>query len=85
MNTKLYVGNLPFDNTDVTLRDLFMPFGEVSEVSVILDRDTQRSGGFGFVTMGSKEEMVVAIAELNGKPVEGRKFVVNEARARGER
>jgi cold-inducible RNA-binding protein len=85
MNTKLYVGNLSFDINESGLRDLFTPFGQVSEAALILDRDTQRPRGFAFVTMGSKEEMDAAIAGLHGKTVDGRNLVVNEARARGDR
>ena len=85
MNTKLYVGNLSFDINESGLRDLFTPFGQVSEAALILDRDTQRPRGFAFVTMGSKEEMDAAIAGLHDKTVDGRNLVVNEARARGDR
>lgn len=85
MNTKLYVGNLSFDTNESGLRDLFTPFGQVSEAALILDRETQRPRGFAFVTMGSREEMDAAIAGLHDKTVEGRNLVVNEARARGDR
>ena len=85
MNTKLYVGNLSFDIDEVAFRDLFTPFGQVNDAALIMDRDTNRPRGFGFVTMGSREEMEAAIADLDGKSVGGRNLVVNEARARGER
>ena len=85
MNTKLYVGNLAFDNTENDLRDLFGAFGTVSEVNLIMDRATGRSRGFAFVTMATPEAAQAAIAGLNGKEVKGRSLTVNEARPREER
>ena len=85
MNTKMYVGNLPFSINEVELRELFAPFGEIRETALIMDRMTNRPKGFAFVTMGSKEEMDAAIEGVNGKSVEGRNLVVNEARPREER
>jgi cold-inducible RNA-binding protein len=85
MNTKLYVGNLAFDNTENDLRDMFGAFGAVSEVNVIMDRATGRSRGFAFVTMATPEAAQAAIAGLNGKEIKGRSLTVNEARPREER
>jgi RNA recognition motif-containing protein len=73
---KLYVGNLSFDITERTLRELFEPFGTFSEVKLIMDRETGQSRGFGFITMGN----VSAIKGLHGKDKSGRKLTVNEAR-----
>lgn len=85
MNSKMYVGNLSFDIDEASLRDFFTPFGQVTDAAVIMDRETNRPRGFAFVTMDSKESMNAAIAELNGKEVQGRALVVNEARPREER
>lgn len=82
---KLYVGNLSFDSTEADLQDLFEQFGTVKEVHLISDRETGRSRGFGFVTMGSKSEGEAAIAALHGKQVGGRSLTVNEARPKEER
>ena len=80
MGKKLYVGSLPFSATEESLRDLFASIGEVESVSVITDRDTGRSKGFGFVEMSSAEDAKKAIEELNGKTFMERALVVNEAR-----
>lgn len=80
MGKKLYVGNLPFSATEGTLIDLFTPYGQVESARLITDRDSGRSKGFGFVEMGTDEEAEKAIAEMNGKEVEGRALTVNEAR-----
>ena len=82
---KLYVGNLSFDTTENDLQDLFTPFGEVREVALIQDKMTNRSRGFGFVTMGDAKSAQAAIAALHEKNVAGRNLTVNEARAREER
>jgi cold-inducible RNA-binding protein len=82
---KLYVGNLSFDSTEADLQDLFEQFGTVKETHLISDRETGRSRGFGFVTMGSKSEGEAAIAALHGKQVGGRSLTVNEARPKEER
>jgi cold-inducible RNA-binding protein len=82
---KLYVGNLSFDSTEADLQDLFEQFGTVKEIHLISDRETGRSRGFGFVTMGSKSEGEAAIAALHGKQVGGRSLTVNEARPKEER
>lgn len=82
---KLYVGNLPHSFTEQELTDLFAAFGTVVSAKLILDRDTGKSRGFGFVEMSSKEEAEKAIQEQNGKEVGGRTVVVNEARQREKR
>jgi len=85
MGRKLYVGNLPYSATDGTLEQLFAEFGSVQSAQVIMDRDTGRSKGFGFVEMGSDQEAQAAITGLNGKQVEGRALTVNEAKPREDR
>jgi RNA recognition motif-containing protein len=82
MGKKLYVGNLNYGTTDDQLRELFSAHGTVNSAQVIMDRDTGRSKGFGFVEMGSDQEAQAAIAALNGQQVEGRTLTVNEARAK---
>lgn len=78
--TKLYVGNLPYSVNDDALRDMFVSFGNVVSASVIMDRNSGRSKGFGFVEFDSEEAAKAAIAEVNGKDMDGRKLVVSEAR-----
>ena len=85
MSMKLYVGNLSFNTTNQDLSDIFREIGTVESANVIEDRDTGRSRGFGFVEMSSKAEGENAIAQLNGKEVDGRELKVNEAKAREER
>jgi len=85
MSTKLYVGGLAYETTEKELEEAFAEHGTVVSVDVIMDRDTGRSKGFGFVEMGSAEEAQKAIAELNGKDLGGRSLTVNEARPREER
>src|SRR5437868_6012238 len=85
MSTKLYVGNLSFEVTENDLRDMFSPHGPVNEIHVVMDRDTGRPRGFGFVTMNTEEGAKAAIAALNGKDWKGRALTVNEARPREER
>src|SRR5271169_1218493 len=80
MGKKLYVGNLTYGVTDGTLQQMFAPHGTVESAQVIMDRDTGRSKGFGFVEMSSDKEAQAAIAALNGKEVEGRALTVNEAK-----
>jgi len=82
---KLYVGNLTFDTTDQDLRDLFTQYGKPTEVALVTDRETGRSRGFGFVTMGNAEEGKAAISALEGKDFQGRNLTVNEARPREDR
>src|SRR5712691_2979944 len=84
MGKKLYVGNLAYSVTDSTLEQMFAAHGTVQSAQVIMDRDTGRSKGFGFVEMGSDEEAQAAIAALNGHEVEGRALTVNEARPKPE-
>ena len=85
MGKKLYVGNLTYGVTDSTLAQLFEGHGTVQSAQVIMDRDTGRSKGFGFVEMGSDAEAQAAIQALNGKEVEGRALTVNEAKPREDR
>lgn len=82
---KLYVGNLSFNTTADDLRAAFEGFGKVIEVVLISDRDTGRSRGFAFVTMGSRAEGQAAIEGLQGREVDGHTLSVNEARPREER
>jgi len=84
MGKKLYVGNLTYGATDSTLLQLFEAHGTVQSAQVIMDRDTGRSKGFGFVEMGSDAEAQAAIDALNGKEVDGRALTVNEARPKSE-
>jgi RNA recognition motif-containing protein len=81
----LYVGNLSYDTSDSKLQELFEEYGAVQSAQVIMDRETGRSKGFGFVEMGSDDEARAAINALNGKEVGGRALTVNEARPREER
>ena len=80
MGKKLYVGNLPYSVADSDLQRLFEAHGSVVSAQVIMDRDTGRSKGFGFVEMGNDSEAQAAIAALNGSEVDGRSLTVNEAR-----
>ncbi len=84
MGRKLYVGNLTYGVTDSDLQAMFEPHGTVQSAQVIMDRDTGRSKGFGFVEMGSDSEAQAAITALNGKEVDGRALTVNEARPKTE-
>jgi RNA recognition motif-containing protein len=84
MGKKLYVGNLTYGVTDSDLAKLFEPHGTVQSAQVIMDRDTGRSKGFGFVEMGSEQEAQSAIQALNGKQSDGRALTVNEAKPRTE-
>ena len=80
MGTKLYVGNLPYSVDRSGLEAMFADFGNVTSAQVIMDRETGRSKGFGFIEMGSDQEAQAAIAGLNGRSLEGRSLTVNEAR-----
>ena len=80
MGNKLYVGNLPYGMRDIDLEQAFGQFGHVSSAKVMMERDTGRSKGFGFVEMGSDAEAQAAIQGMNGQSVGGRNMVVNEAR-----
>lgn len=85
MGNKLYVGNLAYSVRDESLQEAFGQFGTVTSAKVMMDRDTGRSKGFGFVEMGSDAEAQAAINGMNGQALEGRAIVVNEARPREER
>jgi cold-inducible RNA-binding protein len=85
MGKKLYVGNLTYGVTSSDLEKMFQPFGTVTSAQVIMDRDTGRSKGFGFVEMGSDAEAQAAIDGLNGKESDGRTLTVNEARPKEDR
>ncbi|MCM2345236.1 MAG: RNA-binding protein [Acidovorax soli] len=82
MSSKIYVGNLPYSVTDSTLESNFSEFGGVSSAKVMMDRETGRSKGFGFVEMASAEVAQAAITALHGMSVDGRSIVVNMARPR---
>ncbi|OHB61338.1 MAG: RNA-binding protein [Planctomycetes bacterium RBG_13_46_10] len=81
----IYAGNLSFDVTEDELKELFTPYGEVTEVRLIMDKFSGKTKGFGFVEMPSKEEAEKAIAELNGKDMGGRAITVNEAKPKVDR
>ena len=85
MSMKLYVGNLAFQTSSQELQELFAQAGTVESASVVEDRETGRSRGFGFVEMSSKEEGAAAIDQFNGKEVNGRALKVNEAKPRENR
>ncbi|KQW35618.1 RNA-binding protein [Rhizobacter sp. Root404] len=85
MGNKLYVGNLSYNIRDDDLQQAFAQYGSVSSAKVMMDRDTGRSKGFGFVEMGSDAEAQSAINGMNGQALDGRAIVVNEARPREER
>lgn len=81
---KIYVGNLPFSVDDKKLESLFSQYGSVEEATIIKDKFSGRSKGFGFVTINDEESAKKAISEMNGKEAEGRKLTVNEAKPREE-
>lgn len=83
--TKLYVGNLSFQTTESELREMFTQYGEVASASLVMDRETGRPRGFGFVEMTSAEAAQAGIAGQNGKNVGGRDLTVNEAKPREPR
>lgn len=85
MAKKLYVGNLPYEISDEELKQIFSEAGNVESASIITDRNSGRSKGFGFVEMSSEEEAEKAIETLNGSDIKGRRVVVNEARPMRER
>ena len=84
MSKKLYIGNLAFGVTQEMLKEAFAPFGTVEEATVVSDRETGRSRGFGFVTFTNDADADKAITEMNGKEIEGRAIKVSEARPPGE-
>ncbi len=85
MATKLFVGNLSFNTTEGDIQDLFKQAGTVAQCELIMDKFTNKSRGFAFVTMGTQEEATKAIAEFNGKQLDGRALTVNEAKPREDR
>jgi RNA recognition motif-containing protein len=85
MANKLFVGSLAWATNDDSLKDFFSQAGTVVSASVIMDRETGRSKGFGFVEMSTDDEAKAAVEQLNGKELDGRPVVVNEARPREER
>lgn len=85
MGNRLYVGNLSFSASQDTIRNAFQPFGEITDIHLVTDRETGQSRGFGFVTMGSADAAQKAIHEMNGALVDGRALTVNEAEERGSR
>lgn len=80
MSKKVYVGNLPFNVSNDQLKEIFSQYGEISEATVISDKYSGRSKGFGFVTFANDADADKAISEMNGKEVEGRALKVNEAK-----
>ena len=84
-NSKLFVGNLSFNTTENDLQDTFAAHGTVSEVNLMMDRESGRPRGFGFITMSTPEEAQAAIDGLNGKSIDGRALTVNIAKPREER
>jgi RNA recognition motif-containing protein len=82
---KIYVGNLSYDMTDGDLNQMFAAHGTVQSAQVVMDRDSGRSKGFGFVEMSDSDQAQAAISALNGREVNGRSLTVNEARPREER
>ncbi|MEI6085816.1 MAG: RNA-binding protein [Verrucomicrobiota bacterium] len=85
MATKLFVGNLSFNTTEGDILDLFKQAGSVSSCELIMDKFTNKSRGFAFVTMGTQEEATAAVTQFNGKELDGRALTVNEARPREDR
>lgn len=85
MGNRLYVANLPYQTSESDLEELFQQCGTVSSVQIVLDRETNRSRGFGFITMGTDAEAQNAIEKLNGQDVGGRDLRVSEARPREDR
>lgn len=85
MATKLFVGSLSWNVTDDQLKDFFSAAGQVVSANVIVDRDTNRSKGFGFVEMSSDDEAKAAVDQLNNKELDGRAIVVSEARPREDK
>jgi RNA recognition motif-containing protein len=82
MGRRLYVGNLSYNTTEIGLRDAFGQIGAVADAKIVMDRDSGRPRGFGFVEMGSDQEAQDAIGQLNGRELDGRAINVNEAQER---
>jgi len=85
MGNRLYVGNLSFDTTEATVRESFQSFGDVTEVKLMMDRDTGRSRGFAFVEMASQQAASTAMDKMNGALLDGRSLRVSEAQERQSR
>ena len=85
MGNRLYVGNLSFNTNEDTLQDAFSQFGDVSEIKIVMDRETGRSRGFAFVSMADADSARKAIAQMDGAMVDGRSLRVNEAEERQQR
>lgn len=85
MSKKLYVGGLSYATTDDGLHDLFASVGAVESAKIVMDRDTGRSKGFGFVEMANEQDAMAAIEKLNGSEADGRRLTVNEARPQAPR
>ncbi|HEU4914870.1 MAG TPA: RNA-binding protein [Candidatus Saccharimonadales bacterium] len=85
MATKLFVGSLSYNTTDASLEEFFAAIGNVVSAKVIIDRDTNRSKGFGFVEMSTEEEAKAAVEKLNNQELDGRQIIVNEARPQENR
>jgi len=82
MGKKLYVGNLPFSATEESLKDAFLRFGTVESVTIITDKDTGQSKGFGFLELSTPQEAATAITKMNGSEMDGRTLKVSEAQAK---
>lgn len=85
MNNKIYVGNLPFNQTAETIQDIFSQFGTITDKVVITDRETGRSKGFGFITFESQDSAEKAVKGMDGKEVSGRKIKVNIAHEKNDK
>lgn len=85
MNSKMYVGNLPFSATELDVREAFSQYGDVTDLYLPMDRESGRPRGFAFVTMDNAESMTKAIEGMNGKDFQGRNLTVNEARPKEDR
>jgi len=85
MGKKLYVGNLPFSATEDSLKEAFLQFGTVESVTIITDRDTGQSKGFGFLELATPQEAASAITKMNGSEMDGRTLKVSEAQAKAPR
>jgi cold-inducible RNA-binding protein len=83
MGRRLYIGNLSYNTTEMTLRDTFAPIGTVTEAKIVMDRETGRPRGFAFVEMSSDQEAQQGIQQLNGRELDGRAITVSEAQERG--
>lgn len=84
MSIKIYVGNLSFESNETDLKGLFATYGEVESAKIIVDQFTNRSRGFGFIEMASRDEGLRAIQELDSKDLDGRQLKVNEARPKSD-